>query len=612
MKDAFRMLQKQDDLRICLFIDGLDEYEGDRDGSYVDILTLFAEIATSANIKICMSSRPWLVFEDAFRQYPSLRLQDTTSDDIRQYVKDNLNNHDRMVKLRKHNPREAENLVNEIVSKASGVFLWVKLVVESLLDGLTNRDRISDLQKRLRQLPADLEDLYKHMLLKHIDPFYYEQSSQIFQIFRAAKDSVRGTSEGVDLLTLTLADEEDQNLALTADIKAMTKDLLVAKCSDMMDRLKSRCAGLLEVSGTLSMNPLDMRVDFLHRTVRNFLEIPEIWQLQLALPGHTFDPNECLAKSYLLQLKMSPVLHPGLLVRDDFKEPYRIATLALECFRKSRDMTGAANLQLLDELDSTMQCLWTSRPRRTFDMNSHAIDVRYNYCWACYAERRHKANEDFLSVAVSLGLKEYVDAKLKTQDCLFKSHVSLLHSVVEAPYPPEPEMVSLLLQRGDPNKKLGGQSMWQIAVSKLAKPVTSMKLSGDPSLKDTWVKICKLLVENGADCNAICLVRVEKDYSDVVTGFDSRRFQVRAFTPLSLFSPTGLYPNTDLEALLIARGAVSISTKSESYDREEAEREAFQAAAEALFVPLHAQQAEEKLATKKNKLGLWRRKWMSF
>jgi hypothetical protein len=100
-------------------------------------------------------------------------------------------------------------------------------------------------------------------------------------------------------------------LAFPTNIDGLSEDTLLSKCFDMADRLKSRCAGLLEVSGE-SKNPLEMKVDFLHRPVRNFLEIPEIWQLQLALPGHAFDPNDCLAKSYLLQLKMgrSSILNP--------------------------------------------------------------------------------------------------------------------------------------------------------------------------------------------------------------------------------------------------------------------------------------------------------------
>ena len=117
------------------------------------------------------------------------------------------------------------------------------------------------------------------------------------------------------------------------------------------------------------------------------------------------------------------------------------------------------------------------------------------------------------------------------------------------------------------------------------------------------MKICKLLVEGGVDCNAICLVRVETD---------NRWFPMRALTPLLFFSPNGLYPNVNLEALFVSRRAVLISTKLESYDGEDADREALQAATEALFILLHAPQREENVVSKKKKPRLWFRIWISF
>jgi hypothetical protein len=46
-------------------------------------------------------------------------------------------------------------IVKDIVAKADGVFLWVVLVVVSLLEGLSNRDEISYLQRRIDLLPQD-------------------------------------------------------------------------------------------------------------------------------------------------------------------------------------------------------------------------------------------------------------------------------------------------------------------------------------------------------------------------------------------------------------------------------------------------------------------------
>jgi hypothetical protein len=48
--------------KFCFFIDGLDEYSGDEE----ETLRLMLDISSSSNIKICVSSRPWNTFLDAF------------------------------------------------------------------------------------------------------------------------------------------------------------------------------------------------------------------------------------------------------------------------------------------------------------------------------------------------------------------------------------------------------------------------------------------------------------------------------------------------------------------------------------------------------------------
>jgi hypothetical protein len=79
--------------KVCFFIDGLDEYDGDCE----EVTQLFKDIsARSSNIKICVSSRPWVVFDEAFTRLPTLRLQDLTFDDIQAYVIDKLQGHEKM------------------------------------------------------------------------------------------------------------------------------------------------------------------------------------------------------------------------------------------------------------------------------------------------------------------------------------------------------------------------------------------------------------------------------------------------------------------------------------------------------------------------------------
>lgn len=81
LKEAFSRLidLSGEELKLCFFIDGLDEYEGDPE----DITQYFKDLAfCSVHTKFCVSSRPCQVFQDIYQGTPSLKLQDLTNDDI--------------------------------------------------------------------------------------------------------------------------------------------------------------------------------------------------------------------------------------------------------------------------------------------------------------------------------------------------------------------------------------------------------------------------------------------------------------------------------------------------------------------------------------------------
>ena len=181
LKRAFDRLTCQKDLQVKFFfaIDGLDEYEGNQN----ELATWIRNIA-SPSFKIVASSRPWNVFMDIFRGMPRLRVQDLTFNDISAYVEDRLSNNQRMHHMMEKDPQNGRALAIEIVSKSSGVFLWVTVAVNSLLDGLRNHDRIADLQAKLLQLPDDLADLYE-IILRRTDSFYQKHRSRYFLMIQA-------------------------------------------------------------------------------------------------------------------------------------------------------------------------------------------------------------------------------------------------------------------------------------------------------------------------------------------------------------------------------------------------------------------------------------------
>ncbi|KAE9374836.1 hypothetical protein N431DRAFT_405856, partial [Stipitochalara longipes BDJ] len=182
--------QETNSIKLCVFVDGLDEF----DGLDADMAKLFNSTANMQNIKVCASSRPHVVFENAFLDRPALRLQDLTHGDIQAYIEDRLIQDPSMQDLSAREPLETAELVQDIVAAADGVFLWVYLVVEGLLRGLGNCDEVSDLKRKLRLLPKDLKQLYHYMILK-VDDDYKEEAVGFFQLVNATQPLENDSTE---------------------------------------------------------------------------------------------------------------------------------------------------------------------------------------------------------------------------------------------------------------------------------------------------------------------------------------------------------------------------------------------------------------------------------
>lgn len=280
---AYRCLvQHKASTKFCFFIDGLDEYKAECEQDHRDLVKTLRILATLPHIKLCLSSRPWTEFGDAFGTSTQwvLQLENLTKQDIYQYVSDKLMAHDQYQKLSQTNAGYSD-LINEVVRKAQGVFLWVFLVVRDLLDGLTYNDTVQTMHLRLKQFPEDLESYFQHMI-DSIPKFYRKQTAQTFRIALSREEPLL-------LLTYAFLDDiaEDPSLGLAdTDIK-LTPSAVAGKYDTMRRRLDGRCKGLVEVvTYKSSMNDMDWhRVDFLHRTVRDYLLRSDIRSLILEEQG---------------------------------------------------------------------------------------------------------------------------------------------------------------------------------------------------------------------------------------------------------------------------------------------------------------------------------------
>ena len=229
-------------MKLCLFIDGLDEYEG----LEVDIAKVFKGIILSPSVKVCVSSRPHVPFEDAFAGYPTVRVQDLTDWDIQLYIQDRLVHDEGMQSLRLREPKACDELIGEIVDSAQGVFLWVILVVTSLINGLSNHDRISDLQMRLKALPRDLDMLYEEMVVK-VDGIYAEEGSRLYQLIAEATRRPDDWKEVrlLSLYTLSLALRQDLDISTEIRKPQPDEQAVLEEATRMDILLKTRTGGLL-------------------------------------------------------------------------------------------------------------------------------------------------------------------------------------------------------------------------------------------------------------------------------------------------------------------------------------------------------------------------------
>ena len=147
-------------IRFAFFLDGLDEYSGDPE----ELIKIIQTLASSENVKLCASSRPWNIFERAFggNDQQKLYMQQLTHGDISRFVWDKIGTDDHFQQLLDEDER-AQDIIDEIVSRANGVFLWVYLVERQVRRSLVNKDGLGVLRKRVLQMPSDLNAYFQHM-----------------------------------------------------------------------------------------------------------------------------------------------------------------------------------------------------------------------------------------------------------------------------------------------------------------------------------------------------------------------------------------------------------------------------------------------------------------
>lgn len=329
------MLRGQLRSRFCFFIDGLDEYADENAGEHHELIEYLDTLAHSTQVKLCVSSRPWTVFKDRYegKKDLTLVLQDLTSNDMYRYVHGILNNDARFRRLVAREP-QALDLAHQIRDKAEGVFLWVYLVVRSLLKGLSERDVTAELERRLSKIPNDLNE-YFLKIFQNIDPVYRPEASRAFQL-----------SAVVMPLPLPAFKHIPKEVMSSRYAFEMTPAELKVSDDKAKDNVNKWCRDLLEIKTT--RDNVGGKIDevcFLHRTVKDFLLTREMQAYLNQHPACQSSPKQAICMVLFAEIKAMGVCQSMDEYRAFDDHAKKLMEWALDCERTESETPT----QVLDE-----------------------------------------------------------------------------------------------------------------------------------------------------------------------------------------------------------------------------------------------------------------------
>jgi hypothetical protein len=230
----------------------------------------------TVKIKVCLASRSWPVFTKHFWKYPGFAIHEHTVKDISIYTQSRLSG-DLLGSQHLLSGNQLATLAAQVTDMSSGVFIWVRLVVDQLSNDIWDGTPFRDLERRLRETPPELEDLYAHTI-RRIEPKYCRECHIMLQIALCSISPLPlETFLGCTSYNFVNEQMSASLLRPYPLIDNMGNSFLDAR----LRRLASRTGGLLEaLSNTPLSDAQENRTDwqsrgyyvqFIHQTVKEYV-----------------------------------------------------------------------------------------------------------------------------------------------------------------------------------------------------------------------------------------------------------------------------------------------------------------------------------------------------
>jgi hypothetical protein len=314
-------------LKSFLLVDALDECEPqDHLG---DVANEILRISQLPNVKLCVSQRPWEIFTGKFTHASILRLDGLTLYDMETYVRDRLTDVESEIGLSsdfQDQSQLTENLIRNLAHAAEGVFLWTELITKAICSEMRKGKRGDQLVQVMADFPTDLDEYFHKLIFDRIG-----RSS------RNVKDTAAALKLAVKINTFEQGRESRYGNAPFAryfiNFWLLSNDHLKPgfswqdyECIVQPDTklMLSHTATYLEETckDLLVLNKSDETVDFLHRTVYDFLTDKKTHAaLEEDVPDHFLDPDFI---DNLAKLRCMFIVREDRTSRCETSEPLRI------------------------------------------------------------------------------------------------------------------------------------------------------------------------------------------------------------------------------------------------------------------------------------------------
>ena len=434
LNEAFSAILKQKEAKVnlCLFLDALDEYSGKNKDLSIFLKNIVHDSSLAwTKLKVIFSSRPSQVFLDEFdaSHVPRFQLQDHTANDINVVIDTKMRANVRMLQHMNsldHTTRTlTQKFAFEVASRAEGVFIWVKLVLDELLEEFSTGDSIKRTLKSpldrlyddLLLLPKDLEAYYERMLLR-IPLRYREEAHIMLEVVKCANKPLTAHEfvEACRIATMSDLRQWSPSESRRDDIERLIRTRLGSLVE--LVRVDTTDTSLQYREDEHAFN-IPYRVQFIHQTVKSWMQ-KSLAPRTLLKEEYGNDTGHVYIVKYLVASVIKACESPSRLISE--------ATLAASDNVSWRQWIICPDLlyHAHHAESSTGQSQSATLSQLTDANIQYVFD---NPMWI--GEMQYPPIEGVLSFAVAAGLSIFLHQTLYVANVNQPLTISLLHLLVE-------------------------------------------------------------------------------------------------------------------------------------------------------------------------------------